>query len=189
MTAHFFVVFVALTALGGAAPAQSKQTAPESFTANAQATGFGGGVAGTLRFQVDAYTAEAERERLRTVLTTGGFAEFVKALKAAPSAGYVQIGDRKVAIRWARSQPTPTGGRHIVLVTEAPIYFVGGGAADAAPTAGYEVAVVQFDLDANGFGSGTMAAAAKVKVGGEAGVQIDDYAKEPVKLVTVSRKI
>ena len=34
-----------------------------------------------------------------------------------------------------------------------------------------------------------MAAAARVKPGGETGVQIDDYADEPIKLVTVSRKI
>ena len=32
-----------------------------------------------------------------------------------------------------------------------------------------------------------MAMAAKVKAGGPAGVQIDDYAQQPVKLVTVTR--
>jgi len=34
-----------------------------------------------------------------------------------------------------------------------------------------------------------MAGAARVKPGADAGVQIDDYADEPIKLVTVSRKI
>ena len=40
-------------------------------------------------------------------------------------------------------------------------------------------------VDGVGFGSGTMAGAARVRPGGEAGVQIDDYADAPIKLVTV----
>ena len=40
-----------------------------------------------------------------------------------------------------------------------------------------------------GLGSGRMAMAARVKSGGPSGVQIDDYAQQPVKLVTVSRNV
>jgi hypothetical protein len=64
---------------------------------------------------------------------------------------------------------------------------VGGGQADAKPREGYEVAVAQFDVDSIGLGAGTMAMAARVKPGGPAGVQIDDYADQPVKLTTVRR--
>jgi hypothetical protein len=63
-----------------------------------------------------------------------------------------------------------------------------GGAVDAKPRAGYEVAVIQMHMDDVGLGSGTMAAAARVKPGGETGVVIDDYAAEPIKLVTINRK-
>jgi len=38
-----------------------------------------------------------------------------------------------------------------------------------------------------GLGTGTMAAAARVKPGGPTGVQVDDYGSEPLKLVTVRK--
>ena len=57
-------------------------------------------------------------------------------------------------------------GRTISLVTERPVYFVGGGKADAKPRAGFELAVVQLNVDEFGLGSGTMAAAARVKASG-----------------------
>jgi hypothetical protein len=169
-------------------PAQSwKNTAPESFRANAQAISGSGGAAAALTFRVDAYTPDADRERLLAALTSGGSPGFVEALKKEKAAGYVQAGDRKVTIRYARMQAAANGKRRVVLVTDAPVYFVGGGALDAAPKEGYDVAVVEFEVDSVGLGSGRIAMAARVKPGGPAGVQIDDYAQEPVKLVTVTR--
>jgi hypothetical protein len=58
---------------------------------------------------------------------------------------------------------------------------------DAKPRAGYEVAVLLLDIDSIGLGTGSMAAAARVRPGGPTGVQIDDYAEKPVKLVTVRK--
>jgi hypothetical protein len=184
---HAVVVAVVLS-WSGMWPAQSsRNTAPESFRANAQATSTGAGVAAAMTFQIDAYTPDADRERLLAALASGGSAGFVEALKKEKAAGYVQAGDRKVTIRYARMEPAPSGGRRVVLVTDAPVYFVGGGALDAKPQAGFDVAVVQFVVDTVGLGSGTMAAAARVKAGGATGVQVDDYAQEPIKLVTVTR--
>jgi hypothetical protein len=182
------VVAVVLSGAGGMLPPQSwKNTAPESFRANAQATSSGGGVAAAMTFQVDAYTPDADRERLIAALTSGGSPAFVEALKKEKAIGYLQGGDRKVTIRYARAVATANGGRHIVLVTDAPVYFVGGGALNAAPKAGFDVGVIEFDVDIVGLGAGRMAAAARVKAGADAGVQIDDYAREPIKLVTVTR--
>ena len=182
------IVAVVMAGSGAPWPAQSyKPTAPESFRANAQATSGGGGVAAAMTFQVDAYTPDADRERLIATLTSGGSPAFVEALKKEKAVGSVQAGDRKVTIRYARVVPTANGGRRVVLVTDAPVYFVGGGALDAAPKAGFDVAVVEFEVDTVGLGSSTMAMAARVKPGGPTGVQIDDYAQQPVKLVTVAR--
>jgi len=185
------VVLAVLLSLTGAEPAAQayKNTAPESFRANGQATEGSGGIAASMTFQIDAYTPEGERERLLKVLSSGGSAAFVSALKKSPVAGYVEAGKRKVPIRFARMVSTPADGRRIVLVTDAPLYFIGGGALDAKPTAGFDVAVIQFEVDTVGLGSGTMAAAAKVKPGGPAGVELDDYAKAPIKLVTVTRNL
>ena len=188
MSISALIVAVALAAAAAPAPAQSyKNTAPESFRANAQATSSGAGVAGQLIFTIDAYTPEADRAPLLAALASGGSAGFVEALKKAKAVGSLQVNDLKVAIRYARMQATANGGRRIVLVTDAPVYFVGGGALNAKPKEGYDVALAEFEVDVVGLGSGTIAAAAKVKAGGPAGVQIDDYAEKPIKLVTVTR--
>jgi hypothetical protein len=89
-------------------------------------------------------------------------------------------------IRWARQQPGPSG-RAISIVTDRPVFFVGGGNPNAKPKAGYDVAVVQLTVDSRGHGSGTMAAAARVKPGGPAGFQIDDYAETPMKITATVR--
>ena len=62
-------------------------------------------------------------------------------------------------------------------------------AVDAKPTAGYDLAVVEFTVDAVGLGKGSMAPAAKVKPGGVNGIQVDDYSGKRIDLVTVSRNL
>jgi hypothetical protein len=183
-----FIISAVFAASAAMAPAQSyKNTAPESFRANAQVNSAAGGGAASLTFQLDAYTPDTDRERLLAVLKSGGSPAFVEALKNEKSVGFVQAGDIKVAIRYARAQPTTKGGRRIVIVTDGPVFFAGGGALNAAPKAGFDVAVAEFEVDVVGLGSGSIAAAAKVKSGGATGVQIDDYAQQPIKLVTVTR--
>ena len=87
----------------------------------------------------------------------------------------------------------PTLVRRIVesllFVTDKPVYFIGGGhSAGSKPRAGYEVAVVQIQLDEKGQGRGTMAAAARVKLDGDGAVLLDDYAEEPIALINLTRK-
>ena len=65
---------------------------------------------------------------------------------------------------------------------------VGGGAVDAKPRTGYDVALIRLQVDDVGLGEGSMAAAARVRPGGDTGVEVDDYADKPIKLVTVVRK-
>ena len=161
--------------------------APEVFNVNAQVKGASGAAAATLQVHVDRYSPDADRTAVESALKQGGYAGFLNALRKAPQVGRVQVGERQFDIRWARQTNTPNGGRTIVVVTDKPMFFVGGGAADAKPRAGYDVGLIQMTVDGVGFGSGTMAAAARVRPGGEAGVQVDDYADEPIKLVTVSR--
>ena len=163
-------------------------TAPETFTSPLQARTATGASAATIRIQIDRYSSEAELKSMTDGLTYGGYPGFVQALRKAPVVGYVEIGDVKVSLRWAREQATPKG-RTISLVTERPVYFIGGGKATAKPREGFELAVVQLAVDEFGLGSGTMAAAAKVKKDGEGGVLIEDYAEEPIKLTFVSRVI
>jgi len=166
-----------------------KTTAPESFRANGQITGAAGGAATAMVFQIDKYTADADHDVLVRVLKDGGNAAFLEALRKAPKVGALTIGTRTIDIRWARSRPEGSDHRRIAFVTDKPAFFAGAGAADAKPTAGYDLAVVEFTIDSVGLGSGTMAPAAKVKAGGATGVEIDDYSGKRIELTTVTRVV
>ena len=102
------------------------------------------------------------------------------ALRKLPEIGYVPIGDRKTALKYARVRPGASP--LLVLGSDRPIFFVGGGAPDAKPRAGFEVGVIELDIDAKGNGKGTMAGAARVKRGPDGGPVIEDYAEAPIQL-------
>ena len=74
-------------------------------------------------------------------------------------------------------------------MTDTPLYFVGGGRTDAKPRAGFELAILQLAVDEFGLGTGTMAAAARIKPDGQGGVVMEDYAEEPIRLTGVYRVI
>ena len=136
--------------------------------------------------QIDRYTPEHARTTMTDGLKFGGYPGFLKALRDAPPAGTIEVAGEKFVIRWAREVPTATG-RTVSLITETPVFFVGIGRRGAPPTAGYEVAVVQLTFDKSGKGTGTMAAAARVKPGGDTGVRLDTYADAPLTLTATVR--
>ena len=165
---------------------QRRKTAPEVFNAKARvdATSSVGDVLVTI--EVDRYTPERSLQAMEQALQAGGSTGFLDALRAAPIVGHVRIGRQTFAIRWAREHLTSTG-RVISFVTDSPVYFVGGGVPGAKPRDGFDVAILQLTMDSSGIGNGTMAAAARVKPGGATGLEIEDYASAPVKLISVMR--
>jgi len=172
----------------GAQTARPAAGAPEAFTATAQVKNANGAISGTLEVRVSRYTPDFDRTTVETALRLGGYPRFLTALRNAPEVGQLVLaGGQPYAIRYAREK-AEAGGRTIVLVTDKPAYFVGAGRADAKPRAGYEVAVLQIQLDAAGRGRGTMAGAARVRPNGDGGVLLDDYAEEPIGLTNVARK-
>jgi len=165
-------------------------TAPETFRANANATSKDGAAAASyIDIHIDKYSRDADRDKMTSALKTGGYPALLTAVRDAPAVGTVTIGKEKYTIRWAREQRSGPNKRTISVVTDKPMYFVGGGNVNAKPREGYELAVLQFDIDDAGMGSGTMAAAAKIKPGGPNGFVIDDYAEQPIKLVSISRSL
>ena len=133
-----------------------------------------------------ALLADRDREPVEKGLKFGGYPAFLAALRKARKVGTVATGDKTWTIRWASARPTP-GGRKIVLITDQPMYFLGGGATDAKPRAGYEIGVIQMEVDAAGSGTGSVAAAAKVKPG-EDGVVVDDYGDQRIEIAKVVRE-
>jgi hypothetical protein len=186
---HLILLAALLAAVAAPAATAQKpplQTAPEAFTAPLHARTGAGVVSATLRVQIDRYTPPSDRRAMTDALKYGGYPAFLQALRKAPAIGRLSIGDQMFTLRWAREQPAEAG-RAISLVTDTPVYFVGGNRADARPRAGFELAVVQLTVDDAGVGTGTIAAAARVKPDGNGGVVHEDYAADPIALTSVER--
>ena len=178
---------LAIAATAGTAHSQTPG-APETFGAQVNVTDAkGAAAAANIRIDIQQYTPARERLSVENALKSGGYEAFLTALRQAPKVGSVTLGDRTWVIRWAREKAVGHD-RTIVVVTDQPIYFVGGGRVDAKPRAGYEVGVIRLQVDSIGLGKGVMAAAAKVRTG-EMGVEIEDYGDNPIELVTVKRKL
>ncbi len=162
--------------------------APEVFSGTANAKNASGAVSGTLEVRLRRYTPDFDRTTVETALRQGGYPGFLTALRNAPEVGQLVLGGGEpYTIRYAREK-VDAGGRTIVLVTDKPAFFLGGGRANAKPRAGYEVAVIKIQVDGTGQGSGTMAGAARVRPDGDGGVLLDDYAEEPIALTNITRK-
>ena len=163
--------------------------APEIFSASAQAKNATGSVSGTLEVHVTATRrtsiARSWRKRSGWAATRGLSRPFGTLPRSGSSCSAEAS---RTAIRYARER-VEGGGRTIVVVTDRPVFFLGGGRGETSkPRAGYEVAVVQIQLDGKGQGKGTMAAAARVRPDGAGGVLLDDYNEELITLTNITRK-
>ena len=167
----------------------TKTGAPEELSGTAQVKNATGAISGTLEVRVTRYTPDFDRKTMEEALRLGGYPRFVTALRNAPEVGQLVLGGSEpFAIRYAR-ETVEAGGRTIVVVTDKPVFFIGGGhTAGTRSRAGFEVAVLQIQLDGNGQGSGTMAAAARVRPDGDGGVLLEDYAEELIALTKLTRK-
>jgi len=186
----FTLFILALAIATGALPAAQAAKGPETFNVTASVrpgSDAAGVITVPISIQIDAYTPASARTKMTDGLKYGGYPGFLLALRQTPAAGSLEVVGERYAIRWAREEPADTG-RRITIVTDAPVHFVGAARKGAKSTAGYEVAVVLLNVDAAGRGDGTMAAAARVKPKDVTGVQVDDYAQNPIKLTVGGSK-
>jgi len=169
--------------------APSKAGAPETFSASARAENpDGAAISAPVEIHVDRYTPDFDRKRVEEGLRINGYPGFITALRNAPDVGYVEVTRRRFTVRYAR-EVVSDKGRTIVVVTDKPVAFLGGGMADTKPRAGYEVGAIELTIPARGEATGRMVAAARIKAGGETGVVIDNYAADaPIVLTKVTRQ-
>jgi hypothetical protein len=183
------VIASGLPILALVAALAATQPAPETFDLTATATAASGAGSATvpLTVRIDRYPSDLALAQVTDGLKYNGYLGFVKALRAAPEVGVLEVAGQKFLIRYVRQIPRENG-RTLTVITDKPVIFVGGGMPGAKSKAGYEVALLQFTVDAAGKGDGIMAAAARVKSGGaEGGVIIDNYAETPMKLAVSAR--
>jgi hypothetical protein len=177
----------AWTLLMAAASIVYGQAAAETFTATAAVKAAGGAAATTpVTITVDRKMSQAEADKLVAAFNAGGAAGLRKALVGVPPTGSVRLGGgAQTPARLTIERPTDKG-RLLTIVTDKPLLFLGGGVPDAAPKEGYDFAVIDLEVDANGSGSGTLAPAARVT--SKQGVfVVEDYASELVRLTAVSK--
>jgi hypothetical protein len=180
--AGVFFVAATLTMLAQAA----LPTGPEAFTGETKVPTDMGVMSSTLTIQLNSYTKEPNRKVMADALKYKGFAGFWPVFRQAPIVGTVQIRDRKWNVHWA-TQQMQNDRRTITVATDEPIFFVGGAKAAAKPRAGYDMAVLQFSVDAAGVGNGTIALAARVRPDAEgSGFILDEYS-ERVELAKVTK--
>lgn len=188
MSSVAFVFFLLSSPSASTAQPAAGANAPESFSATANVKGETASLTATVDVHIRRYTPNFDRTAVENGLKHGGYSGFVAALRKAPVVGQVTLAKRETPIRYAREQTTEKG-RTITLVTDKPVFFIGGGAADPQSRAGFEVAVLVLRVDTKGTGDGLLVAAARVKPGGEEGtVVVDDYAEAPITLTNVQRK-
>jgi hypothetical protein len=177
-------LLLTLAVLAQVAPASG----PETFKVTGTVPGEGavvGNITIAMTLRLDEFSPERTQVAIMDALKYRGYPGFLVTLRESPPVGSLTVGSQKFTVRWAR-QVAAGPGRTITIVTDTPVFFVGARKADAKSTKGYEVAVMRLDLDATGGGTGTMAAAARVKPDGAGGVTIDQYAETPLTL-TVTR--
>jgi hypothetical protein len=164
------------------------QSAPETFTATASVkTAAGESKTAPVVISITRWTTEAERTAVGTALKSGAPA-FKKALDAMPDAGTIQVGERKTTLKFAFNRPI--GSNRLVTVAAAqPILYLGIGASEAKPKAGFDFALATFEVDAAGKGTlGELAPAATVKLDANNAIVVQDYGVEAVRLIGISKK-
>jgi hypothetical protein len=131
---------------------------------------------------VDRLMEENRWKRVTDALNHGGYTNFMTALRMLPPIGWVQLNTRRVDVRYAREEQRP-GGRRLLVVADKPL-FVLGDPAKSRP--GFELTVVELNIDAAGAITGSMAGAARVKPSPD-GVRLEDYAEALVTLTSNPR--
>ena len=178
-------VAVTLLAAGQAAPAERAKPI-ERFTAFAASLGRGN--ASMLDISITRWSTDEEREKLLTTLQEFGSDKLLDALmKICPPVGWMRLPNTLgYDLFYARNNPTPDGGRHVVLATNRRVAF--GEAANNTRSMQYQFTLIEIHLPADGKnGEGKMVPAAKVSWDKDKKkLEIENFQALPVDLKSVS---
>ncbi len=175
-------------ALGIACAARAQApTGPEAFTAIATVHAeHGGWATAPVTIVVDRKMSVSEAQPLIDAFKSGGPAALRSALEGVEATGLVQLGEGDVTPTRLTIERATDKGRLLTIVTDEPLYFVGGGSPAAGPKEGYDFGVIDIEIDATGGGWGTLAPAARITVQRGAFV-VQDYAADVVWLRPVTK--
>jgi hypothetical protein len=162
------------------------QAQSETFKATASVKTAGGASAtAPVTIKIDRKMSQAEADKLGAAFKAGGVAGLKSALQGVAPTGSIQLGAGKPVPTRITIERTTDKGRLLTLVTDTPIFFLGSGLPDAKPKAGYDLGLVDIEIDAKGHGTGTLAPAAKIAAI-QGAFTVQDYGAELVKLTDVA---
>jgi hypothetical protein len=153
------------------------------------AASLGTGAAGMVDITINRWSTDEEREMLLTTLQEFGTDKLLDALqKIRPPVGYMRTPNSLgYDLFYARNNPTPDGGRHVVLATNRRVAF--REAANNTRSMQYQFNLIELHVDKNGKGEGKMVPAARVSWDKTAKkLEIENYNALPVDLLSVTAK-
>lgn len=181
-------ILTAFLFLAGAAATTARDEKPiETFTAFAAALGTG--QTAIVRIDIFRWSTDEERERLLTTLQEFGPDKLVDALeKIRPPVGTIRTASSLAYdLYYARNNPSPDGGRRVVLATNRPVTF--RELRDSSRRLQYQLTLIEMHIDKDGKGEGKLVPAAKVSWDREAKkIEIENYNALPVDLLDVTAK-
>ena len=186
-TRYVFSAILSLVFTSGAAPPARAQAGAETFAATAVVKTAAGAMASApVSIVVDRKMSEAEAGRLTSAFNAGGLPALRKALVGVAPTGSIRLGSGTPTASRILIERVTDKGRLLTIVTDEPILFLGAGVASAKSKAGYDMAVLDIEVDAKGNGAGMLSPAAKVTV--KQGVfVVEDYASELIRLTDVKK--
>jgi hypothetical protein len=178
---------LSLVMSGGVVAAARAQAGAETFTAKASVKSAAEAAAkAPVTIVVSRKMSQKEADGFTAAFKNGGVSALRKALSGVPTTGSIKLGGGKATPTRMTLERTTEKGRLLTMVTDQPILFLGAGVPGAKPKEGYDFAIIDLEVGADGSGAGTLSPAAKITVKQGAFV-VDDYAGELVRLTDVKK--
>jgi hypothetical protein len=182
------VAALALAALAPAAQAKDPAERLTAFAVDMSTTPdlrFRGARSGRVDVVIDHWSSDAQRKQLRDALKEGGSERLLKTLQSIddPAGTISTPGYLGVPLRFATQRELPGGGRRILVATDRRISFFE--AVNRPRSSDFPFLLLDIRLDANGKGTGKLLPVARVEVGADDMIEVENYASEPIRLTEV----
>ena len=164
----------------------SAQTVPETFKATAAVKHGEASASAPVAVTITRYSSADERDAVVKAVREHDTTGARQTLSTMPDAGFIELGGRRTAIKFAGVRQTGSG-RLVTILTAEPILFLGAGIPSARPRQGFEVAVAMLDVNDAGAGLGELAPAARVALDAGGALRIEDYGATVVWLQGLAR--
>lgn len=182
------VVLLGAVLWGYATPGRT--AAPiERYVADAMKTGFPGPVAsGIVEMDIERWSTDAERDRLRSVLIEDNPSKLLDVLTKLPRVGYIRTpGSLGYDLHYARRHLNSDGSTHVIMATNRFISF--WEATRQPRSIDYPFTLIEMHIGPDGNGEGKISLATKITYDSDTKeVTLEDYESQPVLLSHVHRE-